>query len=88
MRRYSYRKMTPAEISAALDHVGLSVGQFSRIIGARYVGPKDSTVRDWLTGKKDAPAYLPALFALLALPDGVETAKAAAERYIFEEDSE
>jgi hypothetical protein len=85
--RYKYRKMTPAEISAALDRIDLSVGQFSRLIGARYAGPNDSTVQKWLSGKQDAPTYLPALFALLALPDGVETARKAAEAFI-EEDSE
>jgi len=46
MRRYQYRKMTPAEISEALQDTGLTVGQFSRIIGARYNGPDDSTVRN------------------------------------------
>ena len=85
-RRYTYRKMMPAEISAALQRTGLSVGQFSRIIGARYNGPDDSTVQKWLDGRQDAPTYLPALFALLALPDGIETAREAAEAYI-EEDS-
>ncbi|MCO5144557.1 MAG: hypothetical protein M9895_00110 [Aquamicrobium sp.] len=84
-RRYTYRKMTPAEISAALQRTGLSVGQFSRIIGARYNGPDDSTVQRWLDGRQDAPTYLPALFALLALPGGVETAREAAERYIKED---
>lgn len=86
-RRYTYRKMTPAEISAALQRTGLSVGQFSRIIGARYNGPDDSTVQKWLDGRQDAPSYLPALFALLALPGGVETAREAAEAHIIEEDS-
>lgn len=85
MRRYRYIKMTPAEISAALERTGLTVGQFSRIIGARYNGPDDSTVQKWLDGKQDAPTYLPALFALLALPGGVETAREAAEAYIVED---
>lgn len=85
MRRYRYIKMTPAEISAALQRTGLTVGQFSRIIGARYNGPDDSTVQKWLDGKQDAPTYLPALFALLALPGGVETAREAAEVYIEED---
>lgn len=87
MRRYRYRKMTPAEISAALDRTGLTVGQFSRIIGARYNGPDDSTVQKWLDNRQDAPTYLPALFALLSAPGGVERAREAAERYI-EEDSQ
>lgn len=86
MRRYTYRKMTPAEISAALDRTSLTVGQFSRIIGARYNGPDDSTVQKWLDNRQDAPTYLPALFALLSAPGGVERAREAAERYI-EEDS-
>ena len=86
MRRYHYRRMTPAELSAALDRLGLTVGQFSRIIGARYNGPDDSTVQKWLSGKQEAPAYLPVLLALLALPGGVERARAVAETYI-EEDS-
>jgi hypothetical protein len=85
MRRYRYIKMTPAEISAELDRTGLTVGQFSRIIGARYNGPQDSTVQKWLDGRQDAPTYLPALFALLVLPGGVERAREAAERYIEEE---
>lgn len=84
VRRYTYRKMTPAEISAALDRTGLSVGQFSRIIGARYNGPDDSTVQRWLDGRQDAPTYLPALFALLGLLGGVERAREAAEAYIEE----
>jgi DNA-binding transcriptional regulator YiaG len=79
--------MPPAEISAALDALDLTVGQFSRMIGARYNGPEDSTVQKWLDGKLDPPTHLPALLALLALPCGVETAKKAAEAYI-EEDSE
>lgn len=85
--RYQYRRMTPAEISAALDRTGLTVGQFSRIIGARYNGPDDSTVQKWLDNRQDAPTYLPALFALLTAPGGVERAREAAERYIIEEDS-
>lgn len=85
MKRYRYIKMTPEEISVALDRTGLSVGQFSRLIGARYNSPDDSTVRQWLDGERDAPTYLPALFALLALPGGVETAREAAERYIKED---
>jgi DNA-binding transcriptional regulator YiaG len=85
MRRYTYRKMQPADISAALESTGLSVGQFSRIIGARYNGPDDSTVQKWLDGKQDAPTYLPALFALLVLPGGVQVAREAAERYIVEQ---
>lgn len=88
MKRYRYIKMTSAEISAALDRTGLSVGQFSRLIGARYNGPDDSTVQRWLDGRQDAPTYLPALFALLALPGGVETARGAAEAFIIEEDSQ
>lgn len=85
MPRYRYIKMTPEEISEALQQTGLSVGQFSRLIGARYNGPSDSTVQKWLDGKQDAPTYLPALFALLAMPGGLETAREAAERYIEEE---
>lgn len=85
-RRYRYRRMTPAEISAALEALGLTVGQFSRIIGARYNGPDDSTVQKWLDGVQDAPTYIPALLALMARPGGVETARKAAEMYI-EEDS-
>ena len=85
MRRYQYRKMTPAEISEALQDTGLTVGQFSRIIGARYNGPDDSTVQKWLDGTQDAPTYLPALFALLMLPNGVQRAREAAERYIVED---
>lgn len=84
-RRYHYRRMTPAEISDALQRTGLSVGKFSRLIGARYNGPDDSTVQKWLDGKQDAPTYLPALFALLALPGGVEAAREAAEAYIKED---
>ena len=64
MPRYRYIKMTPGEISEALKQTGLSVGQFSRLIGARYNGPNDSTVQKWLDGKQDAPTYLPVLFAL------------------------
>lgn len=86
MRRYKYRKMSPEEVSAALDATGLTVGQFSRIIGARYAGPDSSTVQRWLKGTQDPPTYLPALFALLMMPGGVERARVAAERYI-EEDS-
>ena len=86
--RYHYRRMPPDEISAALDALDLTVGQFSRMIGARYNGPEDSTVQKWLDGKLDPPTHLPALLALIALPCGVETAKTAAERFIYEEDSE
>lgn len=86
MPRYRYIKMTPEEISDALQQTGLSVGQFSRLIGARYNGPNDSTVQKWLDGKQDAPTYLPALFALLSLPGGLETAREAAERYIEQDE--
>lgn len=84
MRRYVYRRMPPDEISTALDTLGLSVGQFSRLIGARYNGPDDSTVQKWLDGKQEAPAYLPVMLALLALPGAVERAKGTIELYIEE----
>lgn len=86
MQHPTMRKMTGAEISDALNELGLTVDQFSRIIGARYRGKEDSTVIKWLEDRNDAPYYLPALFALLKLPRGVETAERAAERYIVEED--
>jgi len=82
----NYRKMSGPEIAAALERVGLTVWRFSRIIGAKYNGPEDSTVMRWIKGTQDAPTYLPALFALLKLPRGVETAEKAAERYVIEEE--
>lgn len=87
MRRYRYNKMPPADISIALDKAGLSVGKFSRIIGARYNGPNDSTVQKWIDGKQDAPTWLPAFFELLTMPGAIERAWKAAERYIVEEGS-
>jgi len=83
--RYTYRRMTPAEIRKAFDALGVTIGQFSRVIGARYNGPMDSTVQKWLDGTQDAPTYLPALLALMSRPGGVELARAAAELYIEEE---
>lgn len=87
MRRYRYIKMPPAEISAALDKTGLTVGQISRIVGARYNGPQDSMFQKWLDGKQDAPTWLPAFFELLSMPGAIERARKAAERYIVEEES-
>lgn len=82
VRRYTYRRMDPGDLSAALDGLGLSVGQFSRLIGARYVGPDDSTVRKWLEGKQDIPAYMPVLIALLQRPGAVEIARKVIEKYL------
>lgn len=85
MRRYHYRRMSPAEISAELNRLGLTIGQLSRLWGFRYNGPDDSTVQKWLDGRQDPPAYLPALFALLSMPGAIETARAAIEDYIEED---
>lgn len=49
--------MTPAELRAALDRLGLSQSGAARLWG---MNPR--TVRRWLAGEQDIPAWVP--FAL------------------------
>jgi hypothetical protein len=65
--------MTGAEFSAALNRLGLTVGEFRRLTGASA-----KKVEQWLSGEEAIPPYVPSFLALLGLPKGIETAKAVA----------
>ena len=75
--RHHYRRMSAAELSAALDQLDLSARQFARVSGAQ---PK--RVIDWLEGREDIAPYVPVMLALMTLPGGIALARACAETYI------
>lgn len=69
-RRYVYDKMNPHQFSKALDDLGLTARQFSRISGA-----KEANVMQWLEGKLDIPHFAYVICSLLHLPGGLDMAK-------------
>ncbi|MDZ7823090.1 MAG: hypothetical protein U5K75_02970 [Ahrensia sp.] len=78
--RYKYHRMTAASFSDALDSLGLSAGQFSRLCGARH-----ERVIKWLDGLEDIPPHIPVMLALLKLPGATALAKKTADDSIIPE---
>lgn len=78
--RYKYNRMTPQDMSADLNGLGLSAGQFSRLSGARH-----ERVLKWLDGKEEIPPHVPVLLALLELPGAMIKAQTVVDFYIREE---
>lgn len=67
--------MTPAELRSALDRLGLSQADFSRVIGK---DPKESnTVRRWASGVREMPSEAVTLVNLML--DGVATVEQVRE---------
>jgi DNA-binding transcriptional regulator YiaG len=79
--RYKYNRMTPQDMSADLDTLNLTAGQFSRISGARH-----ERVQKWLSGEEDIPPHVPVLLALLELPGAMIKAQTVVDFYIREDD--
>lgn len=75
---YRFQRMTGTEFSGALNHLGLSVGEFRRLTGA---SPKK--VEEWLRGLEDIPPWVPVFLAAGAHPEALQSAKEEAERRLI-----
>lgn len=85
MNRYKHRRMTPAELSAAVNELGLTAGNIMRLTGASRL-----TVENWLsppTMEKgtDIPHWLAVLLALLRLPGAMDEARRVTDERIIRE---
>ena len=76
---YRFERMTGAEFSAALNRLGLSVGEFRRLTGASA-----KKVGQWLAGAEDIPPWIPPFLAMGAFPEALRAAKAEAERRMLQ----
>lgn len=69
-------RMMPAQLSKALDDLGLTMREFCRVTGT---GTK--TVERWLTDEKDIPQWVPVTLALLTLPGALQIARTVAQHF-------
>jgi hypothetical protein len=67
---YRFERMTGAEFSAALNRLGLSVGEFRRLTGASA-----KKAQEWLAGSEDIPPWVPVFLAAGAIPEALQAAK-------------
>ena len=81
-RRFIYRRMTGAEIVAALDRLQMPPLAFARVFG---MDPR--RLSRTLSGEPgyDAPPWIPVALALLALPGALGLARQIAAEYITED---
>lgn len=76
----AFKRMSGDELSAALNRLGLSAGQFARLTGASF--KRVST--DWLDGE-NVPLWVPVLLSSwLASPVAFEAAKIEADRRLMD----
>jgi hypothetical protein len=79
-----YRRISPADLSRALDDLGLSAGQFARLLGCQR-----RRVMWWLEGRPDkepAPHYVAWIVELLKLPGAMAIARQITDAAIVEEE--
>jgi DNA-binding transcriptional regulator YiaG len=69
-RRYVYERMTAAQLSQALDELGLTMRQFARLYGSA-----EKRIQQWLDGADDIPHTVAVVLGLLTLPGAMELAK-------------
>ena len=67
---HTYQRMTPEQLSAALDT--LNIGVFE---AAQLFGSQSKRVEEWLSGKSDIPPYVSILCAMLTVPGAMAMAR-------------
>lgn len=77
-----YRRMTPRELSEAIDKLGLSAGKI-----ARLTGNQRKRILQWLEGTEEIPHIFHALVrVMLEFDDGVSFLLDLANEYIIEQE--
>lgn len=69
--RYVYDRMTGAQLSTALDQLGLTMRGFGKIYGVPA-----KRMQAWLKGDEDIPHSVAVMVGLLTLPGAVDLANA------------
>ena len=77
---YKFKRITGAELSAALQLVGLTAGQFCRLTGSN---PK--RVGQWLNDEEECPPWVPPYLAALTVPEAMQAARARAEALLLQD---
>lgn len=80
-RRYTYQRMTPEQLSAALDQLKLTKWQFIRLSGLSH-----QKVERMLTGEADIPHETAVLLSVLTLPGAMDRALAVTNALIVKEE--
>ena len=80
-RRREYLRLTPEALRDALTSLGLTVTDFAYLTGS---DPRRAA--RWLTVEEDPSHVIGLVLDLLALPDGLTTARAYCDEMATEED--
>jgi hypothetical protein len=75
--RFTYARLTPAQIKTALQELGLNARSL-----AKLGGWESRTVLKWLSGDSDPPHNLALALTLLTIPGALEKARALASHMI------
>lgn len=76
-----YNRLTAKELSAALDDLKLTAGQFARLSGSQR-----KRVLQWLEGIEEIPHNVTVLLSLLKLPGSMKVALDITDEMIIEEE--